>query len=157
MMVDSPVVSIMWVGAAIPGLPKAGPFPSPDPMWPFAECSSWLPYMYIERRLMVLPTITFSLVASSMNPAGAKISVLSSAPRTDATPPKWSIWEWVKMIAETGSFPRCSLANAIAAAAVSLEVSGSTMIHPVCPSIMLMLERSKPRSWYTPSVTSKRP
>ena len=54
-----------------------------------------LPYMYMERRLMVVPASTFSLVASSMNPTGATIWVFVSAFSTDTTPPKWSTWEWV--------------------------------------------------------------
>ena len=78
---------------------------------------------------------------------GLDSAVLSAAPRTDSTPPKWSMWEWVKMTAATGLSPRCSLASAIAAAAVSFVVRGSTMIQPVCPSIRLMFEISKPRSW----------
>ena len=96
---------------------------------------------------MVVPAITFSLVASSMKPTGATISVFASAPSTACTPPKWSTWEWVKMIAEMGLFPRCSRAKAMAAPAVSFVVSGSTIIQPVLPSMILIFERSKPRSW----------
>ena len=57
-------------------------------------------------------------------------------------PPKWSTWLCVKITAETGRSPRWRRASAIAAAAVSRVVSGSTTIQPLRPSISVMFETS---------------
>ena len=61
---------------------------------------------------------------------------------TDWMPPKWSPWLCVKITAETGRSPRCLRASAMAAAAVSSVVSGSTTIQPVRPWINVMFETS---------------
>ena len=117
--------------------------------------------MYIERRPMATPIIRFSLVASSMKPTGATTGTprafASSAEITPSAPPKWSTWLCVKITADTGLSPRCWRAKAMAAAAVSREVSVSTTIQPVLPSISVMLARSKPRSCQMPSRTLNRP
>lgn len=117
--------------------------------------------MYIERRPMATPISTFSLVASSMKPAGATTGTwrawASSADSTPSAPPKWSTWLCVKITADTGLLPSCWRAKAIAAAAVSREVSVSTTIQPVLPSISVRLAKSKPRSCQMPSRTLKRP
>ena len=63
------------------------------------------------------------------------------------TPPKWSIWEWVWIIAVTGRWPRCCRYRANAAAAVSLEINGSITMTPLSPSTKLMFDRSWPRTW----------
>ena len=47
----------------------------------------------------------------------------------------------------TGRSPRCSRYSASAAAAVSVEMSGSITITPVSPSTKVMFERSSPRTW----------
>ena len=110
---------------------------------------------------MPVPTITFSLVASSRKPleatTGSLRSAISCGVTTPSTPPKWSAWAWVNTTAVMGLLPRCWRAKASAAAEVSRAVSGSTTIQPVLPSISVMLAMSKPRNWYTPSVTLNRP
>ena len=110
---------------------------------------------------MAVPTRTFSLVASSMKPAGATTGILrwatSCAEATPSAPPKWSTWLCVKTMADTGLSPRCLRANASAAEALSRAVSGSTTMKPVLPSISVMLEMSKPRSCQMPSVTLNSP
>ena len=61
------------------------------------------------------------------------------------------------MTAVTGRSPRCSLAKAMAAAAVSTEMSGSMTMRPSSPSTRVISERSNPRSWWMPSATVKSP
>ena len=61
------------------------------------------------------------------------------------------------MTATTGRAGTCAWSSSSATAAVSDAVSGSITIHPVAPAMNVMFERSTPRTWYTPSATSKRP
>jgi hypothetical protein len=128
---------------------------------PFGPAGRFLPNWYIERRAIAVPTRMFSLVASSMKPSDAITGILRSATScgvtTPSAPPKWSAWLCVKTSAVTGLLPRCLRAKAIAAAELSREVRASTTIQPVLPSISVMFEMSKPRSWCTPSRTLYRP
>ena len=72
--------------------PQASAFPSPVSTSPVASRGSGLPYMYPARRAMAVPSRMFSLVASSMNPAGATMGTLrafaSSGAITPSAPPK---------------------------------------------------------------------
>ena len=80
----------------MPTRPNGTALPRPLSTTPVALAGRRLPYMYMARRAMAVPISTFSLVASSMKPAGATMGTLralaSSAEITPSTPPKWSTW-----------------------------------------------------------------
>ena len=153
--------SISSVGARMPIFPKPTALPRPLSTNPVASRASALPYIMPARLAMAMPIRMFSLVASSMKPAGATTGTwrarASSALSTPSAPPKWSAWLWVKTTADTFCSPRCLRAKAIEAAAVSREVAVSTTIQPVLPCIRLMLARSKPRNCQMPSATLNSP
>ena len=81
-----------------------------------------------------------------MKPVGAIDRVLplrtASGSTTAATPPKWSTWLCVKITATIGRSPSARLTSASAAAAVSVDVSGSTRMRPFGVSMTLMFEMS---------------
>lgn len=60
---------------------------------------------------------------------------------------QWSACECEYTTATTGRSPRCSATSSMAAAAVSLIVSGSNTIQPLSPQTKVMLARSQPRTW----------
>ncbi len=94
-----PVSTISSVGATSPTVPSGVPLPRPASTWPVGEAGRSAPYMYMARRTMAGPAMTFSLTASARKPSGAmtrhRPAATSSALVTPSTPAKWSMWEWV--------------------------------------------------------------
>ena len=109
---------------------------------------------------MAVPAMRFSLVASSMKPAGAMIGTLRALASSGNDPEHAAEMVGVavaendrrnRLVAEM--FAR----KAIAASDVSREVSVSMTIQPLFPSTSVMLARSKPRNCQMRSVTLNRP
>jgi hypothetical protein len=120
-----------------------------------------LPNWYIERRAIAVPTRMFSLVASSMKPSDAITGILRSATSCGVTTPERAA-EVVGMAVREDQRRDRLVAQVLARKGhrrgrALAEVSASTTIQPVLPSISVMLEMSKPRSWCTPSRTLNRP
>ena len=84
-------------------------------------------------------------------PSGTMIGISRPASfcgsATSRAPPKWSMCEWVKMTPVTGRSSTCLRSSASPAAAVSVDISGSTTIQPVSPAMKVTLDTSKARTW----------
>lgn len=80
-------------------MPSGVPLPSPASTWPSGPTGNSAPYMYMARRTIAGPAITFSDTASCRKPAGASTwhrpAATSAVDVTPSTPAKWSMWEWV--------------------------------------------------------------
>ncbi len=96
---SSPVRETISVGAISVTSPFETPLPRPEPTAPRSSVGNNAPYMYIARRVIAFPAMTFSETAYSMKPSGAMIRTFpvaaSSAVTTPLTPPKWSAWLWL--------------------------------------------------------------
>ena len=101
---------------------------------------------------MTLPAMTFSLTAASRKPSGAMIrtrpardvGLVDDAAHAGEVV---DVAVGVDHRRAPGGRRGARRTSSSAARAVSAEVSGSITIQPVSPSMKVMFERSRPRTW----------